>query len=390
MSSNAINLKLANGLVSVFPAAYLGTSFDTYRSACMAGGAKFDRVQRCNVVALENVVDLVFALEKAGFTVAMTDEVRATLQESLATEIVKDAEVVASEEAMSAALAARGLAPFAFQKAGVAWLRANARCFLTDQMGLGKTPQAALALAANTRAIVVCPASLKRNWRRELATWRPELVVTMLEGRGSLNRWPNPGEVLIVNYDILSDEIPGEAPAGMQVIIDEVHNLKNYKSLRAKRGKYLSSKAATVWGLTGTPIQNNPMELWSLCSLVGCERKAFGGGWNGFLRVFSAYKTAYGYEFGKPTVQAETCIRKVAFGRRREDVLPDLPGKLHQTLECEIDPATAKLCDELLKILEARGVDLESLLETVARDIQDDRHVSDAADDGDFDEDYAY
>ena len=96
-----------------------------------------------------------------------------------------------------------------YQRKGVAFLVERRSALLADQMGLGKTVQAAVALQVLNlqqgwfRSLVICPASLRLNWERELERWAPRLVVRRVEGdskeRGMLYRLPI--QVLIASYD---------------------------------------------------------------------------------------------------------------------------------------------------------------------------------------------
>src|SRR5262245_60698028 len=126
-----------------------------------------------------------------------------------------------------------GLYPF--QVAGVEWLAGRQRALLADEMGLGKTAQALLALPPGCPALVICPASLKYNWVEEAHRWRPEFTPVVLEGKGSF-RLPQPGELVVVNYQLLPDEPSKQAirlgwclPDLDEVclVLDEAHMAKN-------------------------------------------------------------------------------------------------------------------------------------------------------------------
>lgn len=370
MNTKTIDMKLAGDTVLVSPQGYLGGAFNAFREACYAGGARFDKVLHANTAPVGNVAAVADALTRAGFELALEEALRLKVVELAAKEAVFEEITSAEGEAIAADFSARGLNLFPFQNDGVLALRDNARFLLTDQMGLGKSVQVAVALPANAPVIIVCPSVVKGSWRKELALWRPELKVAILKGRNALKVWPKAGEVFIMNYDILSDELPvGEVP-GLTVVADEVHNCKNNKAKRTIRFETLAKAAARVWGLTGTPLMNQPFELWGVLSVLGLQNQAFGSFGN-FIKLFNGRKGPYGMEFfGEPSVQVETCLRKVSLGRRRENVLTDLPGKIFKTIDCEIDAKTAKICDEVLKALEARGVNLEQVMGMVAQDIE--------------------
>lgn len=99
-----------------------------------------------------------------------------------------------------------GKSLYPFQKEGIAWLSRRDRAVLGDEMGLGKTVQILLALGKEDRVIVVCPNSLKLNWRDEANLWRPEFKVRVVKAEDKKTGGfpiPKKGEIVVVNYDIL-------------------------------------------------------------------------------------------------------------------------------------------------------------------------------------------
>ena len=124
---------------------------------------------------------------------------------------------------------------------------------IADEMGLGKTIQAIGLLNAFTdinRVLIVCPASLKLNWRSELAKWllRTDMALT------------------IINYDILK-KLPKDVTYDL-LILDEGHRVKNPKAQRTKYVMALKSRCKHILTLTGTPILNKPLELWTTLQIL--------------------------------------------------------------------------------------------------------------------------
>lgn len=219
----------------------------------------------------------------------------------------------------------------------------------------GKTVQALVAAPEGKPILVVCPAVAKGVWAREAKKWRPDLRVTTLSGRGSF-RWPQAGELVAVNYDILPKELPPGCPAEMTAIADEAHATKNGKSQRSQRWNSIAEEVRKLggrtWLLTATPILNNPFELWAVFSAAGIEREAFGS-WNGFIRAFNGVKGRFGYEFGKPTAEVPEMLRKVSLRRKKTDVLKDLPAKIYEERAAELPKDAKKACDAALEALDA-------------------------------------
>jgi SWI/SNF-related matrix-associated actin-dependent regulator 1 of chromatin subfamily A len=236
---------------------------------------------------------------------------------------------------------------FPFQIEGACFLQSHERCLLGDEMGTGKTIQTLAALPSQMGTLVVCPASLKYNWRDEAKKWRTDLTPVVLSGRGSF-RLPNQGELVIVNYDILPQDFTSLEIKDFCLVCDEVHLCKNYKAKRSKAVKALSKIAKQSIGLTGTPLMNRPFDLFGVLSALQLEGKVFGG-WMGFMRAFNGFKNRWGgYDFGRPDASVPEKMRRVMLRRRREEVLPDLPGKSYTTITVEsVDKKLRKQLDEL-------------------------------------------
>jgi SWI/SNF-related matrix-associated actin-dependent regulator 1 of chromatin subfamily A len=236
---------------------------------------------------------------------------------------------------------------FPFQIKGASFVRNRDRSILGDEMGTGKTVQTLAALPKDIGTIVVCPASLKFNWRDESKKWRPDITPVVLSGRGSF-RFPAAGELVIVNYDILPQDLKGIEQTDFVLVCDEVHLCKNYKAKRSKAVKILSNVAKKTVGLTGTPLMNRPFDLFGVLSTLHLEREVFGG-WVGFLRAFNGYKNQWGgYTFGAVSPAVPELLRRVMLRRRREEVLPDLPRKSYTTIT--VDGVSKSLKNKLDEI----------------------------------------
>src|SRR5262249_41528272 len=166
----------------------------------------------------------------------------------------------------SAVALADGLFPHQIE--GVAFLLGRRRAILADDMGLGKTRQAIVALrhaAPRGPYLVVCPASVKQNWAREIAVAAPA-ASTQIIGRGA--ELTESAEWVIVNYDILgkhAEHLGATRWAGL--VFDEAHYLKNHRSARSRLARQLADRAKAnagehpaVYLLTGTPLTNRPRD----------------------------------------------------------------------------------------------------------------------------------
>jgi SWI/SNF-related matrix-associated actin-dependent regulator of chromatin subfamily A-like protein 1 len=259
-----------------------------------------------------------------------------------------------------------------FQRAGVAYLLAQRRAFLADEQGLGKTIEAVATLEADDAypAIVVCPASLKLNWIREIERWLPGRSTQTLTGMGSGDPIPA-ADITVVNYDILAAR--GEALARMEpkaVVLDESHYCKN---AAAKRTQAVARLAASVpneglvLALTGTPVMNRPPELISQLRIIG-RLPDFGSGAQ-FGRRFKGIDAH---------MRLHWHLRSRCFVRRlKADVLPQLPAKTRTVVPVELDnEAEYRLAEtDVIAWLRSRPLDLKELDAKIAAALRAERLV---------------
>lgn len=172
---------------------------------------------------------------------------------------------------------------FPHQVAGVSWLANNPRCGLFDAPGLGKTAMAIKALDARAvkRALVVVPTVVAHNWQREIRIWSPGRSTQIIASRGA--RFDPSASVIIMTHGMLLEEDIVRQIRGFDaVILDEAHLFRNPTAKRT-RIFYLGAEAvcrrtAVCWLLTGTPMPNNPTELWCMLAGLAPERLRGVGG----------------------------------------------------------------------------------------------------------------
>ena len=262
------------------------------------------------------------------------------------------------------------LEPLPYQSEGIDFLRSNKVALLADDPGLGKTAQALLALPEKAAVLVLCPKVAKGVWKAELEKWRAgEWSVSIPPRKGSF-RAPRQGEVVITTYDSLPLPEPDLEPQNFVLIADEAHLVKNPKATRSKSFRawcrVLEPCGSRIWMLTGTPMPNNPIELWSLLAYTRLAGIAYKNK-EGFLKAFQGrwVETNFGgeYRWGNPTPEAAKGFNKVALRRRREEVLKDLPPKFYQEVSVPITPQARLHCEELLEKMGKAGVDYDRLVD---------------------------
>ena len=328
--------------------------------------------------------------------VEIADQLKLEVSESLREAVSAGTEESRAAVARAESLCCNGKRPFAFQIEGIKALALHERFFLADDMGLGKTLQAIVALPDNERVLVICPATLKYNWRDEIKLWRPSYRVTICSGKEETVakavadgkktkaipfKIPEPGEIIICNYDILPNYLVPTKDSGKvsrkgkpilvapltpeqekalseaNVIGDEFHLVKNYKTTRAQKVGQITRICKRVWALSGTPLMNNPQDLFGVLSAGNMN--VFGG-WDNFLRLFNGYKNQWGgYEFGSPMPEVPERMQRVMLRRLKTEVLKDLPPKVYQDIEVDCDGTLTKKLNTFLGKITERGLLLQ-------------------------------
>lgn len=239
-----------------------------------------------------------------------------------------------------------------YQRQGVAQGIKLRRFINGDDMGLGKTIQSiATMLGINEFPfLVICPATLRENWRREIEKFS-DLRQMILSDKVK-NTWHRYAElkmadVFIVNYESLKKYFVREMPKKSRykssdiqmfetinlfkgVIIDEAHRCKNPTTIQTKLALRLCVRKQNVMLLTGTPVVNKPTDLYPLLAIMS-RTKHFGG-------TLKEFKDRYMY-LGAPSnlkelnyLLNENCY----FRREKTEVLDDLPDKERVTITCDL------------------------------------------------------
>lgn len=245
-----------------------------------------------------------------------------------------------------------GLDYLPYQKAGIEYALSRSGVLVGDQMGLGKTIQAIGVLnvlierGERLKILVICPASLKRNWLQEIDKWLIKTCsMTIHEGKSCKPVVWHVGEaadIHIVNYDILGGLTDPEWDV---IIVDESHKLKNPKTARFKAFKKLHAKRRIA--LTGTPIPNRPSEIFS--TLNWLDPKEWGSWWNFVHRYCNAQQGRFGMDVSGSSNLGELQMRlrsTLMVRRIKTEVLKELPPKFRQVIEVPADALSADVARE--------------------------------------------
>lgn len=239
-----------------------------------------------------------------------------------------------------------------YQLKGVKWLTSlkenHLSGILADDMGLGKTLEVIAFLSQyhlNKPNLVVCPKSLTFNWEDEFHKWDPKSKVVVLssgrEDRHNKMLQMNPEEntTYIISYDSLRIDLDlfKNREFGF-LILDEGQYIANALSQKTRAVKTLN--ADYKFALTGTPIQNSLMDLWSIFDFL----------MPGYLKTFTEFKKIYGsFDLVKEDRKhLENIVSPFLLKRKKDDVLTELPGKIVMTQNLVMDDEESKLYEAYL------------------------------------------
>ena len=230
-----------------------------------------------------------------------------------------------------------------YQKTGFWWLKTLCQNgfggILADDMGLGKTLQTIAFLLsemqeapgdANRRSLIVAPASLVYNWESECARFAPELQTRLVAGtqeqRKEMIQNAGMQDILITSYDLLRRDIElyQDLPFFCE-IIDEAQFIKNHATQGAKAVKTIH--ASFRLALTGTPVENQLSELWSIFDYL---MPGFLYGYQKFREQFELPIVRNGDE--ERLERLQKMIRPFILRRLKKEVLKDLPDKIEKNM----------------------------------------------------------
>ena len=260
-----------------------------------------------------------------------------------------------------------------YQKTGLEWLATlgykGVNCILADEMGLGKTIQTISLLAHWAAAkgqwgphLIVVPTSVMLNWEMEFKKWCPAFKVLTYYGNSRERQakrqgWskPNSFHVCITSYTlILSDAKMFRRKQWNFMILDEAHMIKNWQSQRWQTLLNFHSQHRVL--LTGTPLQNNLMELWSLMHFL---MPHIFQSHDDFKQWFSNPMT--GMVEGQNKVNKHIVrrlhgiLRPFILRRLKSEVEKQMPKKYEHLVKCKLSRRQRKLYEDYMSSSETRN-----------------------------------
>ena len=268
--------------------------------------------------------------------------------------------------------------PRHYQAEGIAYMLNHGNCINGDACGLGKTGQSICVceLLNCFPVLIICPASVKYNWKKEWARWNPDRTVGVVDPRLSKRKresLPNPWEcdVTVINFDLLSG---GRTERGdlkprfkelmkrmwQGCVIDEIHFLKNERAIRSRMAKRICKTIPNVWGLTGTLTQNRPADLIGPYTVLRRFTEMFNNSLAFKFRYCDAKKTVFGFDWSGASNLEELheLLRMGGYIRRdKRDVLKELPPLVSEYVDVPLSNASeySEAEENLIKYLNESG-----------------------------------
>jgi len=247
--------------------------------------------------------------------------------------------------------------PMEHQKVAIEKLLSNDKFILADDMGLGKSTSAVIASleSGSKKILVVCPSSLKINWKREIENYTDRRVF-IVEGR----KWGSTFDYYIINYDIIKNYHTTENSEDSEdykllvnekfdlAIVDEAHYISNTTANRTRLLNDVLETIPKVWLLTGTPMTSRPINYFNLLKIVDSPLTL---NWQSYVK---RYCKGFRFKVGNRKVwstsgasnldELRERTKNVVLRRLKTDIL-DLPEKIVTPIFIELN---SKMYDEEL------------------------------------------
>lgn len=266
-----------------------------------------------------------------------------------------------------------------YQARGVGWLtfleRWNLGACLADDMGLGKTIQLIaflLHLKAQKRwkdpILLICPTSVLGNWEREIKRFAPKLKVLMHHGPGRAQaknfvQSAPAFDIILTSYALVHRDESFLTKVDWQgIVLDEAQNIKNPEAQQSQTVRRLQAKCRIA--LTGTPLENRLLELWSILDFLNpgyLGSRAF------FQKRFATPIERYGDTASLQTLRSLAQPFILRRTKTDRDIIQDLPDKQETTVFCNLTREQAALYektvqDSLSAVESAEGIQRHGII----------------------------
>lgn len=244
-----------------------------------------------------------------------------------------------------------------YQKDGVKWLNTIYKCdlggILADEMGLGKSLQTItfikqiLKEKPDVKIIIVVPTSLVYNWEKEFAKFAPQLkyvtVSDTVAKRQEIFANKDKYNIFITSYGLIRNDKDEYEDMNFELcVVDEAQNIKNYQATMTKEIKKIKAKCKIA--LTGTPVENNVTELWSIFDFI------MPGYLNSVVKFREKYNIKDIDEKGLEVLNnLSNQIKPFILRRKKSDVVKSLPKKIENKIYIDLPDKQKMLYMKVLK-----------------------------------------
>ena len=246
-----------------------------------------------------------------------------------------------------------------YQAVDVEFLKHRSRAAVFNEQRTGKTPTTLIAVRDKMkRGVIVCPAGLKYNWRKEVKTWldRWALVVSGTPARRKKiyeEFMSSDTGILVLSYETLRTDIDSIFPRTRYdvLIVDEAHRLRNYKTRQSKALLTLSTYVKDIYTLTGTPAVNHPSDVFGILKLLRPTK--FTSYWQFVERYFAVTDGHFGKEIMgvRPDRLEEftNLLNDISVQRKRKDVMAWIPTITKRVIPLDMETKQARHYNKVLK-----------------------------------------
>lgn len=230
-----------------------------------------------------------------------------------------------------------------YQAQDVHYLTQIPNAAIFNQARTGKTPTTIETIKARQtkRNVIICPASLQINWKKEIEAWHPEATVYLYIGTPKARKsvleafFKEQGvSYLITSKDTAKRNVDDLTAHPLDVlVVDEAHFLRNRDTAQSEAIYTIGKQAKHRYALTGTPTVKHPADIYGILHFL--YPKKWSSYWQFVDRYFKIYKNAFGTEIGEPKKHREAELKDfidaISTQRLRKDVMQWLPDKQYHT-----------------------------------------------------------
>jgi SNF2 family DNA or RNA helicase len=324
-------------------------------------------VKSRNMWKLPNTLGALRELHKAGFDVAEYGKHKAQMRNGLLKR--KEIEIPTNQDLT-------GLRPY--QRLDISFLKRLPHAAVFNEQRTGKTPTTLKLIEAegHEKIIIVCPASLVLNWKKEIETWTTGYEVIAVNGtkKQRMKQYEQAAQskkgFLILSKDTAKADVDLLSPVNHVLVVDEAHFLRNYQSKQSKAVFQLGKNAIKRLALTGTPSVNGGQDVYGILHFLYPSR--FSSYWQFVDRYFKTWDSPWGQKEVsgyKRKEELTEILDLISVQRKRSEVMQWIPPKQYQTIEVEMNTKQRKAYEEMLNFftVEEAEVDAPSVLAQLTR-----------------------